>query len=173
MACGKTRMRDGHSSGAAVAGDLKQPTRVRSGDGPAVCVCRLRAPLFGLAPGGVCRAAPVTSRAVRSYRTVSPLPAGKPAGGFLFCGAVPGVAPAGCYPAPYLRGARTFLRFSAAAIRPTGDAQLGTPPGGVNHRLDLREIYALHVVKLAFPGAIRAGNISPWRGAWGLRAGVG
>ena len=31
-------------------------------------------PLFGLAPGGVCRAAPVTSRAVRSYRTLSPLP---------------------------------------------------------------------------------------------------
>ncbi len=30
--------------------------------------------LFGLAPGGVCRAATVTSRAVRFYRTVSPLP---------------------------------------------------------------------------------------------------
>ncbi len=33
-------------------------------------------------------------------------------------------------------------------------AQLGTAPEGVNHRLDLREIYALHVVKLAFEGAI-------------------
>jgi integrase len=32
------------------------------------------ASLFALAPGGVCRAAPVTRRAVRSYRTVSPLP---------------------------------------------------------------------------------------------------
>ena len=31
--------------------------------------------LFGLAPGGVCRAAGVTAGAVRSYRTVSPLPA--------------------------------------------------------------------------------------------------
>ena len=31
-------------------------------------------PLFGFAPGGVCRAAPVASRAVRSCRTVSPLP---------------------------------------------------------------------------------------------------
>src|ERR1700730_5794075 len=30
--------------------------------------------LFGLAPGGVCRAADVTAGAVRSYRTVSPLP---------------------------------------------------------------------------------------------------
>src|SRR5689334_16588074 len=32
------------------------------------------ASLFALAPGVVCRAAPVTRRAVRSYRTVSPLP---------------------------------------------------------------------------------------------------
>ena len=31
-------------------------------------------PLFGLAPGGVCRAPRVATRAVRSYRTVSPLP---------------------------------------------------------------------------------------------------
>ncbi len=31
-------------------------------------------PLFGLAPGGVYRARTVTSRAVRSYRTLSPLP---------------------------------------------------------------------------------------------------
>src|SRR5690606_14705366 len=40
--------------------------------------CRQRAPLLALAPGGVCRAAPVTWSAVRSYRTVSPLPAGDP-----------------------------------------------------------------------------------------------
>ena len=33
-------------------------------------------PLFGLAPGGVCRAASVAGGAVRSYRTVSPLPRG-------------------------------------------------------------------------------------------------
>ena len=31
-------------------------------------------PLLGLAPGGVYRAAPVAGRAVRSYRTLSPLP---------------------------------------------------------------------------------------------------
>ena len=30
--------------------------------------------LFGLAPGGVCRAAPVAGRAVRSYHTLSTLP---------------------------------------------------------------------------------------------------
>ena len=33
--------------------------------------------LFGLSPGGVCPASPVTRTAVRSYRTISPLPAGK------------------------------------------------------------------------------------------------
>jgi hypothetical protein len=53
--------------------------------------------LFGLAPGGVYHAAPVARGAVRSYRTVSPLPAGPKAlhGRFVFCGTFPGVAPAG------------------------------------------------------------------------------
>ena len=39
----------------------------------------------------------------------------------VFCGAIPGVAPAGRYPAPYLRGARTFLQppKRPAAIRPS------------------------------------------------------
>jgi hypothetical protein len=61
-----------------------------------------RSSLFGLAPDGVYRAAPVTRSAVRSYRTVSPLPAGRVClhrpilhGRFVFCGTVPGVAPAG------------------------------------------------------------------------------
>ena len=37
-----------------------------------------RPPLLGLAPGGVYPAAAVTGDAVRSYRTLSPLPAGAP-----------------------------------------------------------------------------------------------
>jgi hypothetical protein len=66
--------------------------------------------LFGLAPGGVYRAVAVAGDAVRSYRTLSPLPAGRsPGRRFAFCGTVPGVAPAGRYPAPCFRGARTFL----------------------------------------------------------------
>ena len=36
--------------------------------------------LFGLAPGEACHAAPVASRAVRSYRTLSPLPGPMPGG---------------------------------------------------------------------------------------------
>jgi hypothetical protein len=48
---------------------------------------------------------------------------------FDFCGAIPGVAPGGCYPSPCFRGARTFLSHLAlcvhtqlrgqAAIRPS------------------------------------------------------
>jgi len=86
--------------------------------------------LFDLAPGGACRAADVAADAVRSCRTLSPLPTPRlsPRGGrFAFCGAVPGVAPAGRYPAPCPHGARTFLRpretRKATAVRPTGLSQ--------------------------------------------------
>jgi len=54
--------------GTSVAGRLVRPTRDSS------CAGRAKSPLFGLAPGGVYRAPRVTTRAVRSYRTVSPLP---------------------------------------------------------------------------------------------------
>ena len=81
--------------------------------------------LFGLAPGGVCPAAAVAGGAVRSCRTISPLRRGKPRSRYLFCGTVPGVAPAGRYPAPCFHGARTFLPralsgLAAAVIRPAG-----------------------------------------------------
>ena len=45
--------------------------------------------LFGLAPGGVCHAASVAGGAVRSYRTVSPLPPPRGIGRSAFCGTVP------------------------------------------------------------------------------------
>jgi hypothetical protein len=65
------RRRD-HSSGPEVSLGLEQPTRKQltgseSGRAPS-------APLFGLAPHGVYRAPAVAGGAVRSYRTVSPLP---------------------------------------------------------------------------------------------------
>ena len=69
-------------------------------------------PLFGLAPGVVYPATPVAGGAVRSYRTLSPLPALTLCyfdWRFTFCGTFPEVTPAGCYPAPCFRGARTFL----------------------------------------------------------------
>ena len=126
------RARDDHSSGTSVAGRLARPTRAAAAEtrlagadpeGPVG-----RPPLCGLAPGGVCHAAAVTGGAVRSYRTLSPLPAAIPKTGrdrrFAFCGTFPGVAPAGRYPAPCFRGARTFLSSARkgreAAIRPSG-----------------------------------------------------
>ena len=63
--------------------------------------------LFGFAPGGVYPAIFVTKDAVRSYRTLSPLP---PRRRFTFCGTFPQVTLAGRYPAPCLYGARTFLK---------------------------------------------------------------
>ncbi len=58
----------------------RRPRATNPGGGsemlPHPCVAtRCRPPLFGLAPGGVYPASPVTRAAVRSYRTVSPLPA--------------------------------------------------------------------------------------------------
>ncbi len=52
--------------------------------------------LFGLAPGGACRAVFVAEDAVRSYRTISTLP-GRSHRRFDFCGAIPGVASAGTW----------------------------------------------------------------------------
>src|SRR5581483_1175086 len=58
-------------------------------------------PLFGLAPGGVCHATTVTSRAVRSYRTISPLPARlRGRRRYVFCGTFRRLAPPRRYLAP-------------------------------------------------------------------------
>jgi len=87
-------MRDGHSSGTPVARRLKQPTRTAGPDSDLrFCTCAqpLVPSLFGLAPGGVYLAAGVAVRAVRSYRTFSPLP--QPTRNaprrFVFCGTFP------------------------------------------------------------------------------------
>jgi hypothetical protein len=61
------------------------------------------ASLFGLAPGGVCHASLVTKAAVRSYRTVSPLPSlasPRELGRFTFCCTFRGLAPPRRYLAP-------------------------------------------------------------------------
>ena len=109
---------DDHSSAAPVTRAVKLPTRAlglkRPCGGFLSDPCHAR-PLFGIAPGGACRAVPVARSAVGSYPTVSPSPRfaeGEPSllsGQTLLCGAFPGVAPAGGYPAPLLHGVRTFL----------------------------------------------------------------
>ena len=120
-------IRDGHSSGTMFAHGLEQPTRtagLTSPRGVIACAIGPHLPsLFGFAPGGVCPAGPVAGTAVRSYRTFSPLlPPRRER--FVLCGTFPGVAPAGRYPAPYVKGARTFLpgglsALAGATVRPT------------------------------------------------------
>jgi hypothetical protein len=137
-------MRDGHSSGTTFARCLEQPTRTASLTSPCGVFAFANEPalpsLFGFAPGVVCHAASVAGGAVRSYRTFSPLPrvalAGF-AGRFVLCGTVPGATPrlreknpAGCYPAPYVDGARTFLprslsALAGAAVQPTDALGMG------------------------------------------------
>src|SRR5580698_4649842 len=91
---------DSHSSGMRVAAQLKRPTRK-----PMWATCRGRraplASLFGLAPGGVCHATGVATRAVRSYRTISPLPALLAQRlAVSFCCTFRGLASPRCYLAP-------------------------------------------------------------------------
>jgi hypothetical protein len=74
-------VRDDHSSGTRLAARLARPTRTTGRECPCDSLADRsarprRSPLFGLAPGGVYPAAPVARGAVRSCRTVSPLPAG-------------------------------------------------------------------------------------------------
>ena len=82
-------------------------------------------PLFGLAPGGVYHAARLSVRAVRSYRTLSPLLLPKQKRSTL-CGTFPQLSLGGHYPPPCLHGARTFLQRivtnTPAAARPSGPA---------------------------------------------------
>ena len=89
-----------------------------------------RAPsLFGLAPGGVCHAAPVAGRAVGSYPTLSPLPQLR--GGLLSVALSLGSPP----PAvgrhrvslePGLSSQAAFRHMRCAAARPAGTLYKGT-----------------------------------------------
>ena len=98
-ACKPGSVVDSHSSRTCVTASLQRPTRgharaARCGSEPLV-------PLFGLAPGGVYPATGVAVGAVRSYRTISPLPIRR--GGlrrYLFCGTCRGLAPPRRYLAP-------------------------------------------------------------------------
>ena len=132
MACGRARMRDGHSSGTPVTRRLQQPTRTagsrQTPKYPALSRKNLRAvPIRSCSRWGLpcrrrCRrrgallphlftlTAPSTpSSQARTRRSV-------------LCGTFPGLAPAGRYPAPFVHGARTFLpgHLSVSPERPSG-----------------------------------------------------
>ena len=113
--------RDGHSSGTPVTGRLEQPTRAT---GPTDGAPRFLRPR--IAPIRFCSRRGLPCRRRRRLRgallphpfTLAPASlAARMSGRSAFCGAFPGVAPAGRYPAPHPYGARTFLRFTR---RPSG-----------------------------------------------------
>ena len=88
-----------------------------------------RPPLFGLAPGGVCPAAPVARGAVRSCRPVSPLPAGRVAA--TCTGGVFSVALSLGSPPPEVIRHRipvepglSSTACAAAAVRPSGSQHM-------------------------------------------------
>ena len=103
--------RDGHSSGTIVADRLEQPTRAtRAGNAPAT-VARRHRPYSVLLPVGFAVPRPLPAARCALTAPFHPYPSkrGGLARRFAFCGTVPGVAPAGRYPAPCFHGARTFL----------------------------------------------------------------
>ena len=102
-ACKPGSVADSHSSGTHVTMRLERPTRghARAAHGGQ----RPPAPLFGLAPGGVYPATDVATGAVRSYRTISPLPfpfrqSPERQWRYIFCGTFRGLAPPRRYLAP-------------------------------------------------------------------------
>ena len=127
---------DGHSSGTPVAGRLSRPTRTAARK-PACRAKAARRPYLVLLPVGF--TVPSPSPATRCALTAPfhPYPASRErfAGRSALCGTVPGVAPAGRYPAPCSRGARTFLphdvAIAKAAIRPSGPGNIGAKGAGV------------------------------------------
>lgn len=114
MAGGSLPRRDGHSSGTRIAARLEQPTRttgLRNMPLPACAesVVPIRfCSRWGLPCRPRCR---VRGALLPHLFTLTPpeKPKLSSAGRFDLCGAFPGVAPAGRYPAPCFRGARTFL----------------------------------------------------------------
>ncbi len=120
---------DDHSSGTSVAGRLTRHTRTAARKTRLSVIGRVpdadQPSLLGLAPGGVYPAIAVTGDAVRSYRTVSSLPAKGTGMPILWSGGLFSVALSLRSPSPgvtrhrVFRGARTFLPARDDTERPS------------------------------------------------------
>ena len=148
------RRRDGHSSGTPVTRRLKQPTRTAgSGHRSRSSLARVsHRPYSVLLPVGF--AVPPALPPARCALTAPFHPCrGKrnaPRRSVL-CGTFPGLAPAGCYPAPLVHGARTFL-----------PGNLSVPPERPSGRLTGRGMGAPGVAVKGRPAAWRCGRAPPW-----------
>ncbi len=134
--------RDGHSSGTRIAARLEQPTRTTRPQKQApLAFRREHRPYSVLLPVGLAMPSPLPGPRCALTAPFHPylssqlalLRHGEPGGlsrrspedeggRFDLCGAFPGVAPAGRYPAPCFRGARTFLprKNGFSRERPSG-----------------------------------------------------
>ena len=117
-ACKPGFVENSHSSGIAVTGDLKRPTRKHRGTPAATCVGTF---LFGLAPGGVCHATKCCHwrGALLPHRfTLTSAIAGASA----VCSLLhfPSAHAAQALPGTLSTGARTFLHISREMQRPSG-----------------------------------------------------
>jgi hypothetical protein len=99
-------------------------------------------------------------------------------GGLLFCGTVPGVTPAGRYPAPFVRGARTFLPaalsgppfqdFGGAAVQPTDIHGMGTMRRDVKPCV-VSPVLSRQVQALGGSGGIGGNDASVSAPSWAAR----
>jgi hypothetical protein len=105
-ACKPGSVENNHSSGTCVATGLKQPTR--KARGPRVGSKLPAFPIWPCSGRGLPMPRPVARRAVRSYRTFSPLPALADIGG-CFLWHFPSARAAQALPGVLPCGARTFL----------------------------------------------------------------
>ena len=105
--------RGSHSSGTTFARRLSQPTRMTDPEtGWNACALRVIPIRFCSRWGLPCR--PCCQ--ARGGLLPHPFTLTPQAGWYPFCGTFPGVAPAGRYPAPCFRGARTFLTLPPFGI---------------------------------------------------------
>jgi hypothetical protein len=109
--CGRS---DNHSSSPVITDGIKRPTRRLRTGSPG------NASLFGLAPCGVLPATRVTTSAVRSYRTFSPLPTFAPSvlrWAVYFLCHYPSGHPDRALPGALPYGVRTFLPPPPSGLR--------------------------------------------------------
>src|SRR5262245_20480193 len=133
--------RDDHSSGTPVAWRLQQPTRTAGSGHRSRYLSLARqvraVPIRSCSRWGLpCRRRCRWRGALLPHRFTLAAAKRNAPRRFVLCGTFPGCEPAGCYPAPHVHGARTFLprRLSAlarAAVRPTDAIDMATDAASV------------------------------------------
>src|SRR5450631_1044019 len=136
---------------------LEQPTRTASLTSPCGVIAfaniRVAVPIRSCSRCGLpCRFRRRSRGALlpHLFTLTAPKPRRGEGGRFVLCGTVPGVAPAGCYPAPYVDGARTFLSRSLSAVAGATVRPTDAPCMGAQGRR-VKPIRPTAAVKINYP----------------------